>query len=122
MFVGDQNFGEQGFKIVSDYFKNITCIFWNKGNAAEKRKKTAEYMEKPVQLDSMISLAELLGTPFDFIRVDLYLVNGRIYFGALTNYPESGRTSFTPVSHDFELGSKWKLVHEYWKHKNYVFL
>ncbi|MFH2069266.1 MAG: ATP-grasp fold amidoligase family protein [Candidatus Omnitrophota bacterium] len=79
----------------------------------------ANYMEKPAQLDFMIALAEFLGMPFDFIRVDLYLVNGRIYFGELTNYPESGRASFTPVSYDFELGSKWKIVPEYWNQGNY---
>jgi len=81
--------------------------------------KTADYMEKPAHLNSMTALAELLGTPFDYIRVDLYLVNGRIYFGELTNYPASGRDLLAPVSHDFELGKKWKLVPDYWKHKNY---
>lgn len=36
LFVGDQNLGKQGFKIVSDYFKNITCIIWNKGDTVKK--------------------------------------------------------------------------------------
>ena len=63
----------------------------------------------------MIELAELLGKPFDFIRVDLYSVNNCIYFGELTNYPLSGRTPFNPVSYDYELGAKWKVTPKYWK-------
>ncbi|MFH2068590.1 MAG: ATP-grasp fold amidoligase family protein [Candidatus Omnitrophota bacterium] len=80
--------------------------------------KTAVYVEKPAQLDSMTGLAEFLGTPFDFIRVDLYLVNNQIYFGELTNYPNSGRHSFSPVAHEYELGAEWKIVPGYWKHQN----
>ena len=111
-------------QVIYDRFADISIGWyapeWNCLDIKGKRKweKTANYMEKPAQLDSMTALAEFLGTPFDFIRVDLYLVNGKIYFGELTNYPNSGRHSFAPVSQDFELGSKWKLIPEYWKHKN----
>jgi hypothetical protein len=72
--------------------------------------------KKPENLKYMIDLAELLGKPFDFIRVDLYSVDSYIYFGELTNYPMSGLTPFNPASYDFELGSKWKLIPGYWKH------
>jgi len=75
----------------------------------------SKYKKKPDKLESMIKLAELLGKPFDFVRVDLYLVDNRIYFGELTSYPKSGRISFNPASFDFELGSKWKVVPKYWK-------
>ncbi len=77
--------------------------------------KMASPKKKPENLESMIDLSELIGKPFDFIRVDLYSVNNCIYFGELTNYPTSGRTPFNPVSFDFELGSKWKVTPEYWK-------
>jgi hypothetical protein len=94
---------------------------WNYLNIKERTGvwKSAGYMERPKHLHYMIDLAELLGMPFDFIRVDLYLVNDRIYFGELTNYPTSGMFSFIPVSHDFELGSKWKIIPKYWKQGNY---
>jgi hypothetical protein len=82
------------------------------------RTKLAEYKEKPKNLQSMINLAETLGKPFDYIRVDLYLVDDRIYFGELTNYSASGAIQL-PKSIDFELGSKWKIVPKYWKKVNY---
>jgi len=81
--------------------------------------RQAECVAKPEQLNSMIGLAELLGSNFDFIRADLYVINSKIYFGELTSYPGSGRITFTPMSFDFELGEKWKIVPKYWKQVNY---
>ncbi|SDM32504.1 ATP-grasp fold amidoligase family protein [Halarsenatibacter silvermanii] len=72
-------------------------------------------IEQPSQLTEMISLAEKLGEDFDAIRVDLYLVNGKIYFGELTNYHGSGMEKFTPKKLDFEMGRKWKITNEYKK-------
>jgi len=79
------------------------------------RTRQADCKKKPENLKSMIDIAELLAKPFDFIRVDLYLIDNRIYFGELTNYPTSGLLKYNPASFDFELGSKWKLVPGYWK-------
>lgn len=51
----------------------------------------AEGLAKPANLGEMVSIAETLGRAFSsFIRVDLYSVNGRIYFGELTNFPQAG--------------------------------
>lgn len=75
---------------------------------------------KPQSLDNMIGLAELLGSHFDFISVDLYLFNDKIYFGELTSYTGSGYFSWDPRSFGFELGKKWKIVPGYWKKDNYI--
>jgi hypothetical protein len=77
--------------------------------------RQADYKKKPENLKYMIELSELLGKPFDFVRVDLFSVNNQTYFGELTNYPASGSIPFKPVSFDFELGSKWKIIPNYWK-------
>jgi hypothetical protein len=77
--------------------------------------KRGSFVQRPDNLDDMIKLAEFLGSPFDYIRVDLYSINGRIYFGELTNYPLSGLLVFDPRSFDFELGSKWQITPKYWK-------
>jgi len=75
----------------------------------------ADDVEYPNNLDSMCLLAEKLSMPFDYIRVDLYSIGKRIYFGEFTNYPTSGQAFVKPVSFDFELGSKWQLNPDYWK-------
>lgn len=69
--------------------------------------RQGEKVEQPVQLGYMLDLARRLSQSFDYIRVDLYEIDGKVYFGELTNYPESGHGSFDPVSFDFELGEKW---------------
>lgn len=62
---------------------------------------------KPERLEAMLSLAARLAKGFDYVRVDLYNIGARIYFGELTHYPGSGVEKFTPQSLDFELGKYW---------------
>jgi len=66
-------------------------------------------LSPPGNLDEMIKLAEELSAEFNFIRVDLYSVRDRVYFGELTNFPGNGFISYEPDSFDFELGEKLKL-------------
>lgn len=63
---------------------------------------------RPQNFNTMINLAEALSDGIDFIRVDLYNVSGRIYFGELTPYPGGVSTRFLPASRDYALGEKWK--------------
>lgn len=63
----------------------------------------------PSNLDKMVAIAGDLGRPFDFMRIDLYNVDGDIFFGELTPYPASGIDRFVPDSFDDELGAKWQL-------------
>ena len=59
----------------------------------------------PGNLDKMISIAERLSEGLKFVRVDLYNINGKIYFGELTFYPAGGIGSFSPEEGDSILGS-----------------
>lgn len=45
---------------------------------------------KPQCFDEMCLIAEKLSEDFDFVRVDLYELNGRVYFGELTFTPACG--------------------------------
>jgi hypothetical protein len=63
----------------------------------------------PPDLDRMLEISRDLGKPFDFIRVDLYDLDGSIVFGELTPYPCGGLERFRPASFDVELGRKWRL-------------
>ena len=70
-------------------------------------------IEKPKNLAKMIEIAEALGAKFDFVRVDLYNVNGQIYFGEISHGITSGMGKFEPENIELELGKKWKLnTHE----------
>ncbi|MEM5512865.1 ATP-grasp fold amidoligase family protein [Pseudoalteromonas sp. AS84] len=72
-----------------------------------KYKYTKGYdVEAPKNLNEMIELAKVLGSDFEFMRVDLYEVGDKIYFGELTPYPSAGYALFTPSSYDTFLGGK----------------
>lgn len=63
----------------------------------------------PANFEEMIAIASELGRPFDFMRVDLYSVDGDVFFGELTPYPASGIDRWVPDSFDDELGALWEL-------------
>jgi hypothetical protein len=63
-----------------------------------------EPVPKPAALDEMVNLASRLSSRFPFVRVDLYCVADRIYFGELTFTPGSGIMSYQPSSYDLEFG------------------
>jgi len=64
--------------------------------------------ERPVNYKEMIEVAEALANEFEFMRVDLYNVEGKIYFSELTPYPGGVTTRFDPEKMDHLLGEKWR--------------
>ncbi|MGY1856624.1 ATP-grasp fold amidoligase family protein [Modestobacter sp. SYSU DS0290] len=62
----------------------------------------------PGSLDELVKVAEALGAAFDFVRVDLYDVDGEVWFGELTPYPGGGLDRFD-AGLDELLGSWWQL-------------
>ena len=60
----------------------------------------------PETLTKMMELSEILTKDVPFLRADFYSVDGSIYFGELTFYPNSGFGSFTSEEFDVEMG-KW---------------
>ena len=66
-------------------------------------------IELPNNLKEMISLAEKLSANEPFLRVDLFNVNGRIFFGELTFYPASGMLPWTTEEADMKIGKYLKL-------------
>ena len=57
----------------------------------------------------MIRIARILSKGFPYVRVDLYWINGRAYFGELTFYPWTGYVRFEPDEFDFILGNQFSL-------------
>lgn len=65
---------------------------------------------RPRNLAQMLHVAARLSSGIDFVRVDLYNVDGRIYFGELTFTPAAGRFRPQPDEWDARLGSKWNFT------------
>jgi len=67
---------------------------------------------KPSQLDKMLQIAAILSQGIPHLRVDLYSINGKIYFGEMTLYHGSGNEIFSPDSYDLLLGAWIELPKE----------
>jgi hypothetical protein len=63
--------------------------------------------KRPKNFEAMVRLAETLAKDFEFMRVDLYNIDGQVYFSEMTPYPGGVSTRFLPDSLDQALGAKW---------------
>lgn len=61
-------------------------------------------VKKPKQLELMKELVSKLSKGFRFVRVDMYEVKNKVYFGELTFYPGNALEKFTPDKYDFVIG------------------
>ncbi|CAM3037876.1 ATP-grasp fold amidoligase family protein [Rariglobus hedericola] len=60
---------------------------------------------RPDKLEEMICISKILAKDFPFVRVDLYCIESRVFFGELTFYPSNGTVSFDPQKADYDLGA-----------------
>lgn len=59
---------------------------------------------RPENLDEMKDICRKLAKDIPFVRVDLYVIDDKKYFGELTLYPASGLGVFTPEEWNNKLG------------------
>lgn len=71
-------------------------------------------LEKPSNFDEMVKMAETLAKDFPFVRVDLYDIDGKIYFSEMTFTPAKGTLIFDDDKADFEQG-EWLDISKYQK-------
>ena len=75
----------------------------------EKHVNNPNGIKRPENLSEMVQIAEKLSHKIPFVRVDLYEIEGRIYFGELTFYPSGGFEGFLPKEYDKVLGDMLEL-------------
>ena len=71
--------------------------------------KPENYLKPFPEFEKMKELAQILSDGFAHVRVDLYLVSGRIYFGEMTFHHDGGLVPFIPEKWDHILGEMIKL-------------
>ncbi len=67
---------------------------------------------KPQNFEEMLNVAGKLSQGIPHVRVDLYNINGRIYFGELTFFHWSGLVPFEPREWDYYFGKMITLPYE----------
>ena len=92
--------------------KDTRCNFYDRNLQLLPVKQLQENFSEPFvfpeNMEEMFDVVERLAEGIDFVRVDLYNINGRIVFGELTNYPHAGLVPFDPPEFDKQLGDQWK--------------
>ena len=105
-------------QIISDRTTNETIDFydrnWNHQEFIGLNPKTHHALALHPRPDNYIEMFEIAdklskAINFPFVRVDLYNVNGKIYFGEITFFPASGMGKFRPSKWDCILGDKLNL-------------
>ena len=64
---------------------------------------------QPKNFDKMVKIARILSKPYYFARIDLYNIDGKIYFGEITLTPNSGFDANITYEADLLLGEKLHL-------------
>ena len=67
------------------------------------------HIQKPKTFEQMIEIAEKLSQNIPAVRIDLYEVNGQVYFGEYTFFHHGGMVPFIPEEYDVIWGEKIKL-------------
>ena len=86
-------------------YRNVYDMDFKPIDMIETREhKDIDIIEKPRNFEKMVEIARKLSTPFRHCRVDLYNIEGEIYFGEITFYHGGGCNSIEPEEWDYQLG------------------
>ena len=75
----------------------------------ERHTNNINGIDRPMNLNKMVDIANKLSKNIPFVRVDLYEINRKVYFGELTFYPSTGFEGFEPEEWDKNLGEMLEL-------------
>lgn len=90
--------------------RNFYDANWNNLHITSDCPSADREIQKPENFEKMLQIAGKLSEDFPYVRVDLYNIGGKIYFGELTFYPWSGYVQFTPDEADYLFGEDFELA------------
>ena len=77
-----------------------------------KHLEIPDRVQKPPCFDRMVEIAASLSKPFEFVRVDLYNVNGDVYFGEYTFTPGGAADNFSSEKFGIEILTRIRACHD----------
>jgi hypothetical protein len=86
------------------HVRSFYDLEWEKMDTSLMYPPTDKIIDKPKSFGEMIEIAKTLSKDFTFCRVDLYEVNGKIYFGEITLHPGGGNEPFGSYEEDLVMG------------------
>lgn len=97
------------FDRFTNHRRNFYDMDWNVQPFIEKYPPYLEKAEKPEHFEALIEAAKTLSEEFDQVRVDLFIVDGKVYFGEMTFTNGSGLEIISPREWDEKIGLLWNL-------------
>jgi hypothetical protein len=95
--------------VVSDKDRDIRYDYFdqnfNHQPFTQQEKNSDKAIKKPVCFNQMLEFAKLLSRNIPHVRVDFYEINGKVYFGEITFFNDSGFRKFSPELYDKVFGS-----------------
>lgn len=94
------------------FHATVDCydVNWNRHpenmKASPHMKVATNALPRPSCLEEMIEAARILSKPFPEVRVDMYEVNGKVYFGEMTFTSLSGMMDYYTPEYLIEMGRK----------------
>lgn len=82
---------------------------WNHLPFKQGHPLATKEIKKPAGFEEMKEIARKLSKGIPHVRVDLYDINGKIFFGELTFFHLSGNVPFEPEEWDYKIGEWLKL-------------
>lgn len=79
---------------------------WEYIDYVKEKYRSSTKMKKPKNLEKMIRIASEISKGFPFVRVDLYDIKGKIYFGEMTFTPAAGFNFYYNETFQINLGNK----------------
>jgi hypothetical protein len=97
-----------------EHTQDFYNINWIKTSITQGHNESArDYKDdKPLLLDEMIRMSEVLSTNIPHVRVDWYIVNGHLYFGEMTFFDSAGFMPMDKKEDEYLLGSWIELPRE----------
>lgn len=109
-FNGEPEFIQVDYDRFVKHKRNLYSVDWSFMEESFQYQADPEVdILRPKKLDNMLNLARKISENHSFLRTDFYDIDGRIYFGEMTFYPEAGFGKFNPEDYDVDLGELIKL-------------
>lgn len=107
-FNGEPKFVWVGTNYNPTHF-DILTIDWENQNVEYGYTCSPTPLEKPEGYEEMVEIARKLSKGIPHVRIDLYNIDGKIYFGEFTFYTWGGIVPFNPTSFDKTMGEYFEL-------------
>lgn len=100
---------KKGEEVKFDFFD----LEWNHLPFVNGHLHARKKIPRPQALDEMLSISRKLSQGIPHVRIDLYEISGKVYFGEMTFFHFSGLVPFVPDEWDYTIGTWLNLPPKY---------